>query len=252
MQPRVTLLIIFISILCGPLAGATGGQEPEPSPKSTYLEGIIDLLEQTWPQNRTINIVCHGHSVPAGYFKTPVVDSFNAYPHLLHQALKLQFPHAVINVIVTSIGGESSDRGAERFARDVITLRPDIVTIDYALNDRRIGLSAANAAYTSMIEAAKAEGIKIILLTPTADLKAESDNPEDPLHQHAQQIRSLASQHQVGLVDSLAAFYAYAAESGDLADLMSQQNHPNRRGHLLVANELMQWFPNLNGVAKRE
>ncbi|MEK5235702.1 hypothetical protein NST99_08380 [Paenibacillus sp. FSL L8-0470] len=32
---------------------------------------------------RTLNIVCHGHSVPSGYFATPIVDTFHAYPHLL-------------------------------------------------------------------------------------------------------------------------------------------------------------------------
>ena len=58
---------------------------------------VVAALKATWPGNRTVNIVCHGHSVPAGYFKTPVVDTFNAYPHLLHRGLKDRFPFAVIN-----------------------------------------------------------------------------------------------------------------------------------------------------------
>ena len=33
-----------------------------------------------------------GHSVPAGYFAIPFVDTFNAYPHLLHLGLKQRFP----------------------------------------------------------------------------------------------------------------------------------------------------------------
>ncbi|WP_342481353.1 hypothetical protein NST07_08230 [Paenibacillus sp. FSL L8-0340] len=40
-------------------------------------------LKRQWPENRTLNIVCHGHSVPSGYFATPIVDTFHAYPHLL-------------------------------------------------------------------------------------------------------------------------------------------------------------------------
>jgi len=243
MHPAL-LLILSCSLLCFQTSWATDAWESEIVDKNTYLEEIVELLEQKWPQNRTINIVCHGHSVPAGYFKTPMVDTFNAYPHLLHRELKQRFPHAVINVIVTSIGGESSDRGAARFTRDVITHRPDVVIIDYALNDRRIGLDAAKAAHSSMIDDAKAKGIKIILLTPTADLTAEKGNPADPLNQHAQQIRSLAQKHQVGLADSLAAFYTAAEKNGNVADLMSQRNHPNRRGHELVAKELIQWFPN--------
>jgi lysophospholipase L1-like esterase len=116
-------------------------------------------------RNRTITIVCHGHSVPAGYFKTPVVDTFNAYPHLLHLALKKRFPHAVINVIVTAIGGENSEQGSARFEKDVLCHKPDLITIDYALNDRRIGLEKARQAWTSMIEQAKAKNVKVLLLT---------------------------------------------------------------------------------------
>src|SRR5664280_1617172 len=136
-----------------------------PASRETYLSGISALLARQWPKNRTVNIVCHGHNVPAGYFKTPVVDSFNAYPHLLHQALKERFPYAVINVIVTAIGGENSEAGAKRFERDVLTLHPDVVTIDYALNDRAIGLARADAAWRSMITNALNQGVKVILLT---------------------------------------------------------------------------------------
>jgi lysophospholipase L1-like esterase len=201
------------------------------------------LLARQWPKNRTVNIVCHGHSVPAGYFKTPVVDSFNAYPHLLHKALKERFPYAVINVIVTAIGGENSEAGAKRFERDVLALHPDMVTIDYALNDRAIGLARADAAWRSMITNALNQGVKVILLTPTPDLRANLDDPADPLNQHAEQIRNLAREYGIGLADSLAAFRAYTAAGGQLKDLMAQGNHPNRKGHDLVVGELLKWFP---------
>ena len=58
----------------------------------TYLADILALLKKDWPDNRTVNIVCHGHSVPAGYFKTPTVDPMNSYPHLLHARLAERFP----------------------------------------------------------------------------------------------------------------------------------------------------------------
>ena len=222
-----------------PLVYSTGAFAPRPA---TYLSEIKKSMQRKWPNNRTINIVCHGHSVPAGYFKTPVVDTFNAYPHLLHEALKRKYPFAVINVIVTAIGGESSDSGEERFAGDVLSHRPDVITVDYALNDRRIGLDKSRQALTSMIEQAQSHGIKIILLTPTGDLGADLSNPGDPLNRHAELIRDLARSHGVGLADSLAEFQAYTTNGGRLEDLMSQSNHPNRKGHELAAKVLMEWF----------
>ena len=35
----------------------------------------------------------------------------------------------------------------------------------------------------------------------------------------------------------------YVEKGGKLEDLMSQGNHPNRKGHALVAAALLEWFP---------
>jgi lysophospholipase L1-like esterase len=207
-----------------------------------YLRDVVSELSRQWPQNRTVNVVCHGHSVPAGYFRTPVVDTFNAYPHLLHLGIKEQFPYAVVNVVVTAIGGENSEAGEKRFERDVLTLRPDVVTIDYALNDRGLGLARAETAWKAMIAQAKAAGVRVILLTPTPDTSAKLDDPNDPLNQHAEQIRRLARENEVALVDSLALFQARIHAGEPLESFMSQSNHPNRKGHEIVAAELLKWF----------
>ena len=216
--------------------------KPHPADPMTYLADIVRDLQAEWPANHTVNIVCHGHSVPAGYFRTPKVDTFHAYPHLLHAGIKKRFSLAVVNVIVTAIGGEQSEQGAARFERDVLSLRPEVVTIDYGLNDRSIGLERARAAWVSMIRAAQAKGVKVILMTPTGDWSANLDDENDPLNQHARQIRTLAGEFGVGLVDSLAAFKAYVKGGGTLKDLMSQINHPNFKGHQMVANLLLEWF----------
>jgi lysophospholipase L1-like esterase len=218
-------------------------QETAVAPAATYLENIAKLAKTDWPKNRALQIVCHGHSVPAGYFKTPAVHSLEAYPHLLRVGLAERYPHAVINVIVTAIGGENSTSGAARFTADVLSLKPDVVTIDYALNDRGIGLAAAKTNWIKMIAAAQQQGVKVILLTPTPDQSANLVDPQDPLVQHAIQIRALAAQYHTGVGDSLATFQTAIGAGTALAELMSQGNHPNAAGHTLVATGLLAWFP---------
>jgi lysophospholipase L1-like esterase len=212
----------------------------------SYLGDIVQVLRTHWPENRCVNIVCHGHSVPAGYFMTPMVDSLNAYPHLLYQGLKHRFPFAVINVIVTAIGGEESERGAVRFEEQVLCHRPDAIALDYGLNDRRIGLDRARNAWVGMIKKALGRGIKLLLLTPTADktqLPCTPRQDQRPLQEQARQIRQLADAYGLGLVDSLAAYEQYQRGGGELSDLLSAGNHPNRQGHALVAELLLRWFP---------
>ena len=215
---------------------------PQTPTPAEFAKPLVQLLEAEWPKNRAVTIVCHGHSVPAGYFKTPVVQSFDAYPHLLHLALKNRFPHAVINVIVTAIGGEGSESGARRFESDVLALKPDVVTIDYSLNDRGLGLDRARAAWVSMITAAQVKGVKVVLVTPSWDQTGDVSVPTDPLQLHAQQVRDLAKLYKTGLADSFQAFLEYKNSGGKMPQVMSQSNHPNRAGHELILGKLRPWF----------
>ena len=134
----------------------------------TYLSDILDRLPDQWPATAIHNIVCHGHSVPAGYNATPRVNMMEAYPALLHRELTSRFPFSVTNVIVTAIGGETSEGGEKRFKDDVLCHKPEILTIDYCLNDRMIGYVRAEKAWRSMIEQALSplEGVDVMVYEP--------------------------------------------------------------------------------------
>jgi lysophospholipase L1-like esterase len=232
-------LLLSLSCLLGgcqlPMYQAT-------APSATYLETIKIEFGKKWPQNRTVNVVFHGHSVPTGYFATPVVRSLDAYPHLLLHHIKKDYPRAVVNVITTSIGGEQAEQGAKRFRREVLNHRPDVVFIDYALNDRSIGLQRAKKAWEKMIIAARRAGIPVVLMTPSPDKKVDLTDPESILEQHSRQIRQLAADHGLGLVDSYAAFQRAVRAGATVDELMATGNHPNERGHLLIMDELMKYF----------
>jgi CheY-like chemotaxis protein len=202
--------------------------------KDNYLEPIKQELIKQWPKNRTINLVFHGHSVPSGYFKTPDVKML--------KGLKQIYPYAVVNSILTCIGGENAAQGAKRFKRDVLNHKPDVIFIDYALNDRRIGLEASREAWEYMIKAALKKNIKVILLTATPDQKVDLNDKTTDLQKLCDQITGLANQYKTGLVDSYAAFQQRISAGGVLSDYMSQVNHPNEKGHQLVADGIMKYF----------
>lgn len=193
--------------------------------------GLFAPLEVKWPKNRTFNIVFHGHSVPSGYHKTPEVRPFDSYPHLFHVRLKELYPHAVINVIITAIGGEDSVAGAARFEEGVMRHQPDLVFIDYALNDRRKSPEQVEAAWRAMVATAVKNDVPVVLMTPTGDSSADMANEEDPLRQRADLIRRVAADTKVPLADVSAAWQAEMAKGTPQDQLLSQGNHPNRRGH---------------------
>jgi len=231
----ITLLLFQSFLLSGQVNVKIGNS-------SDYLNDIKTELKKEWPNNRTINLVFHGHSVPAGYFNTPNIRTFESYPYQVLKQLKELYPYAVINIINTSVGGENSVSGAKRFESDVLIHKPDVLFIDYALNDRSVGLDKSKEAWQKMIEMALKRGIKVILLTPSPDLGENILDTNTTLEKYSQQIRDLSDKFGIGLVDSYSKFKQITISGDSLSKYMAQSNHPNEKGHLLIANEIMKYF----------
>ena len=212
------------------------------APPTDYLKEIKEEFTKKWPNNRTINLVFHGHSVPAGYFKTPIVNTLESYPFLVLKTIKEHYPYAVVNIINTSIGGENSVSGAERFESEVLIHKPDVLFIDYALNDVGVGLKKSYEAWNNMIRKALDKDIKIILLTPSPDQRVNILEVNNVLEQHKNQIQQLAKENGVGLVDSYALFKEKLITGDSIPKFMSQVNHPNAEGHKLIADEIYTYF----------
>lgn len=224
----------LLSLLLVPLAACFAQAAP--------LAELDAELRKSWPHNRIINVVFHGHSVPSGYFETPEVRTFDSYPHLFHRDLKARYPNAVVNVITTSIGGENSVQGAARFAKDVLKHDPDLVFIDYALNDRRLKPGQVEAAWRKMIAIAKKAGVPVVLCTPTGDRREDLADPEGRLRARAEIIRRLAREENVLLADVSAAWVAEVRSGTPRDELLSSVNHPNAAGHRVAADAIFGSF----------
>lgn len=209
---------------------------------TAYLSEVKTELRAVWPANRTVNLVFHGHSVPAGYWHDHEVHTLESYPNLVLEKLKAKYPYAPINIIITAIGGENAEKGEARFVKEVLNHKPDVLFIDYALNDRSLGLEKAKLAWEKMIQEAIRQNIKIILLTPSPDQRVDLTAAGNELEQHASQIRQLAKTYKTGLADSFILFQQKIKAGEKLTDYMSHVNHPNKKGHELIADEIMKWF----------
>jgi acyl-CoA thioesterase-1 len=220
----------------------TSAKPTEIADPKTYLNDIKAEMKKTWPYNRTINLVFHGHSVPSGYTNTPEVRPFESYPQQVFREVKKIYPYAVINIILTSIGGETSQGGAKRFDNDVLRYKPDVLFIDYGVNDRFLSLDSSKKAMESMITKALKQNIKIILITPGPDQRLNILQNDNPLEKVSDQIKQLASHYNIGCADAYSDFKQIAMSGDTISHYMWQMNHPNEKGHHIIAAEILKYF----------
>lgn len=209
---------------------------------SIYLSEVKKNLVTKFPKNRVINIIFHGHSVPSGYWSKQEVHGNESYPNLLLMKIRKAYPYAVVNVILTAMGGENAVKGEKRFLTDALVHHPDVIVIDYALNDIGLPLNQTKMAWQKMIEECLKRNIKVILVTPSPDQRISILKPGNKLLLNAEQIRDLAVKYQVGLADPFASFQAIMKKENTIVPYMSHVNHPNEKGHEVIANLLFNWF----------
>lgn len=211
-------------------------------PDTSYLASIKTELRKERPHNRNIHIVFHGHSGPGGSWNNHEVHTLESYPNLVLKKLKAIYPLAVINIIITAVGGENAVSGAARFESEVLNHKPDVVVIDYTGNDTGAGLQKSLQAWEKMITLAQANGVKVILVTPDVDQRLDINAPANPYQQHADQVRSLAAKYHVALADPFQKFRQLVKQKDFVREYMASVNHFNEKGHEVYAQEIFRWF----------
>jgi hypothetical protein len=118
-------------------------------------------------------------------------------------------------------------------------MKLDLLFIDYALNDRSIGLARTEVAWRKMIEEALASDLKLVLLTPTPDLKENILDKNAPLMGYVKMIQKLGKEYHIPVVNVYHKFKELKNSGTDISKYMAQNNHPNELGHQVVLNEIV-------------
>lgn len=165
------------------------------------------------------------------------------------------------------IGGNTTKDAVVRLTADVLAHKPDLVIVQFGINDASIGLwknppentpAVLLADYEKnlrhMIREIRGLGAEMILMTPnqlrwTEGLKKlYGKPPHDPesemgltniLASYAQVVRDLGAEYSIPLVDVYALYDEWSAsQKKSASELLSDGMHPNQDGHTLVADAL--------------
>ncbi len=186
--------------------------------------------------DRPMTIVCLGDSVTGVYYHT---GGYRAYPEMLEIALKQAVPNAHVKVINAGISGHSTNEGLARLDRDVLSKRPDLVTISFGLNDMsRVPEDQFRKNMDLLIERCQAAKSLVVLCTPNSVISTSS-RPIEKLRKYCEIIHAVGRERNIPVCDQFAAGETLRSQDAWSWRLtLSDEIHPNLDGHKLMAEEL--------------
>ncbi|HPU34228.1 MAG TPA: glycoside hydrolase family 99-like domain-containing protein [Phycisphaerae bacterium] len=216
---------------------------PEPPPRgdTAALAPVLQKLRA----GQDVTVVCWGDSVTAcGDTSSPQT----CYVGLLESGLKARFPEARIRVINAGIGGSSTPVRLPNFQKEVLAHKPDVVTLEY-VNDMSLPVERMSKLYEEILRRTREAGAVLVIITPHFVMPAwmpftEPGHSRDPRPGVAF-LRKFARENGVPLAD--AAFRWEQLEAlGIPYEILEKNgiNHPDDRGHVLFAEELLRLFDN--------
>ncbi len=186
------------------------------------------------------------------------------YVDLLGKYLNKLYPAQNIAVVNSGIGGHKSTDMQARFQRDVLDHKPDLVTISVGVNDvwhafrdfqrgvdhpdgelsAGVPIELYREKLISMINAAQAAKVKVVLLAPTLIYERLDSNENKRLHIYLDEMKRVASETRCTFVDLnkpfeeiIARYQKYAGRSANL--LTSDGVHMNGAGNRIMAYTIL-------------
>lgn len=166
------------------------------------------------------------------------------YAYLVYEWWKKSFPNAAFSFVNGGIGGTTSYYGGARAWKDVLCYRPDIVTVDFSVNDD------ANEFFEETYEGT----LRRLLAAPSSPAVVVLNNVFYDTGKNAQDYHNRIADHygipHVSIKDTV-----YPdVESGKIvrADITPDNLHPNDKGHRLVADEICKLLDSIKAEVEEE
>ncbi|OPY49956.1 MAG: multifunctional acyl-CoA thioesterase I and protease I and lysophospholipase L1 [Methanosaeta sp. PtaU1.Bin060] len=184
-----------------------------------------------------VTIVVFGDSITAGYAVR------RGFPSFWKEMLERRYPDARIELINSGISGETSMEGLARLDWSVLSYEPDLVTINFGINDcvLGLGLEEFEMNFVEMIRRIRAGPGSEILLLSSQPL--ETPPYDRMVLDYYQAIERVARELEVGFLDVYGAWMERVRQGTPLASLiLPGLDHPNEAGYRIIAEELMKLF----------
>lgn len=166
------------------------------------------------------------------------------YAYLVYEWWKKSFPNAAFSFVNGGIGGTTSHYGGARAWKDVLCYRPDIVTVDFSVNDD------ANEFFEETYEGT----LRRLLAAPSSPAVVVLNNVFYDTGKNVQDYHNRIADHYGIPYVSIKDTVYPDVESGKIvrADITPDNLHPNDKGHRLVADEICKLLDSIKAEVEEE
>ncbi|MCC6368657.1 MAG: SGNH/GDSL hydrolase family protein [Bryobacterales bacterium] len=218
--------------------------------------GLIPKTLEKLRAGQTVRIVAWGDSVTEGGDASSPAHRYQA---VFGEMLRRQFPKASVEMITVAVGGSNSRQWlypekykfpiAEAAARlqwgRVEAAKPDLVTVEF-VNDAGLKAEEVEQVYGEILHRVQGLGAELILITPhftRMPMMGFHTLRDKDARPYVLALREFASRHHIALADASARWEHLWKEGIPYITLLNNGiNHPDDRGHLLFAEELIKCF----------
>ena len=184
-----------------------------------------------------VTIVAYGDSITAGFAVR------RGFPSFGKEMLDEKYPEAGLEMINSGISGDTTLDGLSRLDWAVLSYEPDLVTINFGINDcvLGLGLEEFEMNLVEMVRRIRAgPGSEVLLLTSQL---LETPPYDRLVLDYYQAIERVAREMDVGFVDVHGAWMRRVEQGTPLSSLiLPGLDHPNEAGYRIIAEELMRLF----------
>ena len=184
-----------------------------------------------------VTIVAYGDSITAGFAVR------RGFPSFWKEMLDEKYPEAGLEMINSGISGDTTLDGLSRLDWAVLSYEPDLVTINFGINDcvLGLGLEEFEMNLVEMVRRIRAgPGSEVLLLTSQL---LETPPYDRLVLDYYQAIERVAREMDVGFVDVHGAWMRRVEQGTPLSSLiLPGLDHPNEAGYRIIAEELMGLF----------
>lgn len=184
-----------------------------------------------------VTIVAYGDSITAGFAVR------RGFPSFWKEMLDEKYPEAGLEMINSGISGDTTLDGLSRLDWAVLSYEPDLVTINFGINDcvLGLGLEEFEMNLVEMVRRIRAGPDSEILLLSSQPL--ESPPYDQRVLDYYQTVERVAKEMNVGFVDVYGAWMKRVRAGMPLDSLiLPGLDHPNEAGYRIIAEELMSLF----------